>query len=184
MLLMSATVSAQFGGFFKDAKKYARQRERDETITVEQKRHYDNVIRRLRIDINMLDTCLTENDIQRYIAETERANQQVDSILALMAPYNIEKGNNVISISINSPKHEFEQRLNTTALERAVRRLQPITPSNPIHAKYDSIARAKRDSIAQAYATAIRLYKNNRVTASQHSNAINQLIKLKSVKMS
>ena len=35
MLLMSATVSAQFGGFFKDAKKYARQRERDETITVE-----------------------------------------------------------------------------------------------------------------------------------------------------
>lgn len=37
MLLMSATVSAQFGGFFKDAKKYARQRERDETITVEQK---------------------------------------------------------------------------------------------------------------------------------------------------
>ena len=42
---MSATVSAQFGGFFKDAKKYARQRERDETITVEQKRHYDNVIR-------------------------------------------------------------------------------------------------------------------------------------------
>lgn len=182
MLLMSATVSAQFGGFFKDAKKYARQRERDETITVEQKRHYDNVIRRLRIDINMLDTCLTENDIQRYIAETERANQQVDSILALMAPYNIEKGNNVISISINSPKHEFEQRLNTTALERAVRRLQPITPSNPIHAKYDSIARAKRDSIAQAYATAIRLYKNNRVTASQHSNAINQLIKLKSVK--
>ena len=182
MLLMSATVSAQFGGFFKDAKKYARQRERDETIAVEQKRHYDNVIRRLRIDINMLDTCLTENDIQRYIAETERANQQVDSILALMAPYNIEKGNNVISISINSPKHEFEQRLNTTALERAVRRLQPITPSNPIHAKYDSIARAKRDSIAQAYATAIRLYKNNRVTASQHSNAINQLIKLKSVK--
>ena len=44
MLLMSATVSAQFGGFFKDAKKYARQRERDETIAVEQKRHYDNVI--------------------------------------------------------------------------------------------------------------------------------------------
>ena len=43
MLLMSATVSAQFGGFFKDAKKYARQRERDETIAVEQKRHYDNV---------------------------------------------------------------------------------------------------------------------------------------------
>lgn len=181
MLLMSVTVSAQFGDFFKNAKKYARQRERAETIAAEQKQHYDNAIKRLQIDINVLDTCLTENDIQRYIAETERVNQQADSILALMTPY-VEKGNNVISISINGPKHEFEQRLNTAALERAVRRLQPIMPSNPIHAKYDSIARAKHDSIKRVYSDKIDLYRRNHSYAKQHSNAINQLIKLKSVK--